>query len=188
MSTAILRSAAALLLTSGALFAAPFTVDPVHSTVGFKVRHMMISNVIGKFDKFSGTYDLEDGKLLSLNGTVETASVDTGVEKRDADLKSANFFNVAKYPEMTFKMTAFDGKSVTGELTMHGVTRPLTLEAEVSGTIKDPWGNTRSSISLSGKLKRSDFGLTYNPLLETGGVIVGDEIKLSIDLEGIADK
>lgn len=184
--TRLLSAAAALMLTAGALFAAPFEVDPTHSSVSFKVRHLMISNVTGKFDTFSGSYDLEGGKLLALTGTIDTASVDTGIEKRDAHLKSADFFDAAKYPKITFKMTKFDGDKVTGDLTMHGVTRSVTLDADVSGTIKDPWGLTRSSVSLEGKLKRSDFGLTYNQALEAGGVAVGDEIKIAVELEGIA--
>jgi polyisoprenoid-binding protein YceI len=182
-----LSAAATLVMTSGTLLAATFDVDPAHSSVGFTVRHMMISNVVGKFDTFSGTYVLKDGRLVSLTGSIDTASVNTGIEKRDADLKSPNFFDAPKYPEITFKMTELDGDKVTGELTMHGVTRPVTLDAEVSGTIKDPWGNTRSSVSLSGKLNRRDFGLTYNQLLETGGVVVGDEVKLAVELEGVAD-
>jgi len=184
--TKLLTAAAALLAVSGTLLAVPFEVDPTHSSVGFKVRHLMISNVIGKFDTFSGSYDLENGRLVSLTGTVEAASVDTGIEKRDAHLKSADFFDAAKYPKITFTMKKFDGSSVTGELTMHGVTRPVTLDAEVSNTIKDPWGLTRSSVTLEGKIKRSDFGLTYNQVLEAGGVAVGDDIKLSVELEGIA--
>ena len=182
----LLSAAAALLLASGTLFAVPFDVDPAHSSVEFKVRHLMISNVKGEFDAFSGTYDLEKGTLKSLSGKIDAASVDTGIDKRDAHLKSPDFFDVAKYPAITFVMTKFDGKSVTGDLTIHGVTRSVTLDAEVSGTVKDPWGGTRSSVSLSGSIKRSDFGLKYNQVLEAGGVAVGDEVKLSVELEGIA--
>ena len=184
--TKLLSAVTAAMLSAGALLAAPYEVDPTHSSVNFKVRHMMISNVVGKFDTFSGSYDMENGKLLALTGTVDTASVDTGIEKRDGHLKSADFFDVTKYPTITFKMTKFDGDKVTGDLTMHGVTHSVTLDAEVSDTIKDPWGLTRSSVSLSGKVKRSDYGLTYNQVLEAGGVAVGDEIKISVELEGIA--
>ena len=184
--TKYLSAVTAFFMASGALLAAPFDVDPTHSSVGFKVRHMMISNVVGKFDTFSGSYDLEEGRLVSLRGSIDTASVDTGIEKRDAHLKSADFFDAVKYPKITFKMTEYDDGKVTGELTMHGVTRPVTLDAALSKTIKDPWGLTRSSVSLEGKIKRSDFGLTYNQVLEAGGVAVGDEIKLAVELEGIA--
>ena len=180
-------AAAALLLSAGLLRATPFEVDPTHSSVGFKVRHLMISNVKGKFDTFSGSYDLEDGRLSALTGTIETGSVDTGIEKRDAHLKSADFFDAEKYPKITFRMTKFDGGKVIGDLTMHGVTRTVTLKAETSDTIKDPWGLTRSSVSLGGELNRSDFGLVYNQVLEAGGVAIGDEIRLTVELEGIAE-
>lgn len=182
----LLSAAAALLLTSGLLMGATYDVDPSHSSVGFKVKHLMISNVKGHFNTFSGSYDMENGKLTALTGTVEAASIDTGIEKRDNHLRSADFFDAAKYPQITFKMTKFEGDTVTGELTMHGVTLPVTLQSEVSGPIKDPWGMTRSSVSLSGKVNRMDYGLKYNQVLEAGGVAVGNEITLSVELEGIA--
>ena len=147
-------AAAALLISAGLLRATPFEVDPTHSSVGFKVRHLMISNVKGKFD---------------------------------AHLKSADFFDAEKYPKITFRMTKFDGGKVIGDLTMHGVTRAVTLKAKTSDTIKDPWGLTRSSVSLGGELNRSDFGLVYNQVLEAGGVAIGDEIRLTVELEGIAE-
>ena len=182
----LIASAAAFLMAGGLLFGAPYTVDVSHSSVGFKIKHLMISNVTGNFSRFSGSYDLESGVLKSLEGHIEAASVDTGVEKRDDHLRSPDFFDAARYPDITFTMTGVSGDTLTGDLTLHGVTRSVTLEAEVSGVVKDPWGNTRSSISLSGKIKRSDFGLTWNKALETGGVVVGDEVKLSVELEGIA--
>lgn len=182
----LLVAASALALTSGLLFGASYSVDPAHSGVSFKVKHLMISNVKGDFTRFSGSYDLEKGVLKSLEGTVEAASVDTGIEKRDDHLRSDDFFDVAKYPEITFKMTRFNGDTVTGDLTLHGVTRSVTLDADVSGTVKDPWGNVRSGVSLSGAVKRSDFGLTWNKALETGGVVVGDDIRITVELEGIA--
>ncbi len=175
-------------LLSGFLYGAPFEVDVAHSSVGFKIKHLMISNVKGNFSTFSGNYDLENGMLKSLDGTIETNSINTGIDKRDNHLRSADFFDVAKYPQMTFKMTSFDGDKVTGDLTIHGVTKSVTLEAEISGTVKDPWGSMRSSISLEGTIKRSDFGLTWNQALEAGGVVVGDEVKMSIELEGIEKK
>lgn len=184
----LLTSAAVAAMLSGFLYGAPFEVDIEHSNVGFKIKHLMISNVKGHFSKFSGTYDLDNGVLKSLNGTIETASIDTGIEKRDNHLRSADFFEVEKYPQITFKMTSFKEEEVTGDLTIHGVTKSVTLEAEVSGAVKDPWGNMRSGISLEGEIKRSDFGLKWNEVLEAGGVVVGDEVKLSIELEGIEKK
>jgi polyisoprenoid-binding protein YceI len=179
------RVATAVLLT-GMLNAAPYDVDIAHSSVGFKIKHLMISNVKGNFAEFSGSYDLEGGKLKALDGSIKASSIDTGIDKRDTHLKSADFFDVAKFPDITFKMTSFSGEKLTGDLTIHGVTKSVTLESEVSGTIKDPWGKTRSSISLNGTINRSDYGLTWNKALEAGGVVVGDEVKLSIELEGIA--
>ncbi|WP_345969198.1 YceI family protein [Sulfurimonas sp. HSL1-6] len=184
--TRMLGAAAALSLSTSLLLGAVYDVDPTHSNVGFKIRHMMISNVNGRFAEFSGNYDLEGKVLKALSGTIKSASVDTDNAKRDDHLRSADFFDAAKYPEITFTMTSFDGDSVTGELTIHGVTRSVTLEAEVSGTIKDPWGMTRSSIILEGSIKRSDFGLTYNQVLEAGGVALSDKVKITIELEGIA--
>lgn len=182
----LFTATSALLLSAATLFGAPYQIDPSHSSVSFKVKHMMISNVSGNFGDFSGHYDLEKGTLKALEGTIKVASIDTGITKRDDHLKSADFFDVAKYPEMTFVMHKFHGSGVTGDLTLHGVTKSVTLDAEVSGQVKDPWGNTRSALSLTGKIKRSDFGLTWNKALETGGVVVGDSIKLDIELEGIA--
>lgn len=184
----LLLSTVAATLLSGFLYAAPFDVDVSHSSVGFKIKHLMISNVKGNFSTFTGTYDLDNGVLKSLEGTVDTATIDTGIEKRDNHLRSADFFDAAKYPQMTFKMTSSEADKVTGDLTIHGVTKSVTLDAEISGTVKDPWGNMRSSISLEGEIKRSDFGLTWNQALEAGGVVVGDEVKLSIELEGIEKK
>lgn len=186
LSTSLIAASAALVLGSGSLFGALYNVDASHSSVGFKVKHMMISNVSGNFLKFGGSYDLDEGTLKALEGTIEVGSIDTGIEKRDAHLKNEDFFDAAKHPEITFVMKTFDGDSVTGDLTMHGVTRSVTLDAEVSGTITDPWGNVRSAVALNGSIKRSDFGLNWNKALETGGVVVGDKIKLDIELEGIA--
>lgn len=182
----ILGAVSVLILTSVSLFGAKYDVDPAHTQVGFKIKHMMISNVSGKFDTFSGSYELENGKVNNLEATMDTASINTGIDKRDAHLKSADFFDAVKYPKIRFVMTGFDGEHLTGDLTMHGVTQRITLDAEVSGTIKDPWGNTRSAIELTGKIKRSDFGLKWNQVIEAGGVAVGDDVKLSIQIEGIA--
>lgn len=184
----LLTATMASILVFSYLHAAPYNVDIAHSSVGFKVKHLMISNVKGDFSDFNGTYDLEDGVLKSLKGVVKTTSVDTGIEKRDNHLRSADFFDVEKYPEMTFTMISATNDTITGELTLHGVTQKVTFDAEISGTIKDPWGNIRSSISMEGEIKRSDFGLKYNKVLEAGGVTVGDEVKISIELEGIEQK
>lgn len=172
------------------LFAGNYNVDPMHSTTGFKVKHMMISNVTGKFDKFNGTFEYDEKKnsLTALSGTIEVASVNTGIAKRDGHLKSADFFDVAKYPKMTFKVTKIKGDYVYGDLTLKGVTKNIKLELENGGTAKDPWGNFRAGFALEGKISRADFGLTYNSTLETGGVLIGDTVKLHVEIEGIKAK
>jgi len=178
------------LLTASALFAGTYNVDASHSNIGFKVKHLMISNVSGKFDKFNGTFDYDEKTktLTSLTGNIEAASINTENEKRDAHLKSADFFEVKKYPNLTFKLDKISGDSAFGKLTIHGITKDVKLDFENNGSIVDPWGNTRVGLALSGKINRKDFGLTWNKALEVGGVVVGDKIKLDIELEGILAK
>lgn len=168
-------------------------IDPAHTNVEFTVRHMMISNVKGQFQKTAGTITANgnDPASAKIDATIDASSVYTRVERRDADLKSPNFLDVEKYPTITFKSTKVeaDGPNkwkVTGDLTLHGVTRPVVLEVEGSGaTISDPMGNTRAGASATTNIKRSDFGLTWNKALEAGGVMVGDEVAISIDVEAI---
>ena len=168
-------------------------IDPAHTNVEFTVRHMMISNVKGQFQKTAGTITANgnDPASAKIDATIDASSVYTRVERRDADLKSPNFLDVEKYPTITFKSTKVeaDGPNkwkVTGDLTLHGVTRPVVLEVEGSGaTINDPMGNTRAGASATTNIKRSDFGLTWNKALEAGGVMVGDEVAISIDVEAI---
>eukprot|EP01156_Anaeramoeba_ignava_P013886 Anaeramoba_ignava/a607714_32.p2 GENE.a607714_32~~a607714_32.p2 ORF type:complete len:189 (+),score=-2.07 a607714_32:571-1137(+) len=178
------------ILASGALFAGTYNVDKSHSSVGFKVKHMMISNVKGSFDEFKGSfvYDEETKKLTALTGTIDAASINTANKKRDDHLKSEDFFDTAKYPELTFVLKKVDGDNVYGDLTMHGVTKEVKLELEDNGTVKDPWGNTRVGLTLEGKIDRKEFGLVYNSILEAGGVAIGDKVKLEIELEGILKK
>ncbi len=180
----------ASILTAGALFAGTYNVDPSHSNVGFKVKHMVISNVKGQFDKFSGTFDMNEktNTITSLTGLIEVSSLTTANANRDKDLKSAGFFDAENYPTITFKLIKLDGDTALGELTMKGVTKKVELDFENNGMIKDPWGNTRVGLALDGKISRKEFGLTYNALLEAGGAVVGDTIKLSIELEGILAK
>ncbi|HEV2169891.1 MAG TPA: YceI family protein [Candidatus Binatus sp.] len=168
-------------------------IDPAHTNVEFTVRHMMISNVKGQFEKTSGTIaaDGNDPASAKIDATIDASSINTRVEKRDMHLKSPDFLDVAKYPTITFKSTKVeaDGQNkwkVTGDLTLHGVTKPVVLEVESSGPpIHDPMGNTRAGASATTKINRSDFGLTWNKALESGGVMVGDEIAISIDVEAI---
>jgi polyisoprenoid-binding protein YceI len=168
-------------------------IDPVHTTVEFTVRHMMISNVRGLFTKVAGTITAKDSDPASVKveATIDTSSIDTRSADRDADLKSANFLDVAKYPTMTFKSKKIEpagpGKwKMVGDLTLHGVTKEVTLDVQgPTAPIKDPWGNTRAGASAATKINRKDFGLTWNKALETGGAVVGEEVTVSIDVEAV---
>ena len=168
-------------------------IDPMHTSVEFTVRHMMISNVKGTFEKTSGTITVEgsDPTTAKIDAVIDASSINTRVERRDADLKSPDFLDVAKYPTITFKSTKVEaaGKGkwkVTGNLTLHGVAKPVVLDVESTGApIHDPMGNTRAGASATTKINRKDFGLTYNKTLESGGVMVGDEVSITIDVEAI---
>ncbi len=169
-----------------------YEIDPNHSTVEFAAKHMMITTVRGRFKKFSGTLHIDEQNPANsqVDVTIDASSIDTGAEARDNHLRSADFFDVAKYPTITFKSTrveALGGEKyrVTGDLTIHGVTRPQTLEVEREGSIKDMQGKQRQSFSATGKLSRKDFGLEWNVALESGGWLVGDEIKLDIEAQVI---
>lgn len=174
-------------------FASTWNIDPEHSNVGFKVRHLMVSNVKGSFDKYAGTVDINDKDITKskVEVSIDTSSINTNVQKRDEHLRSADFFDVAKFPAMTFvsKKVAKAGKDklkVTGDLTLHGVTKEVVLDVEgPSNESKDPWGNIRRGASASTKINRKDFGLVWNKALETGGVAVGDEITISLEIEMI---
>ncbi len=167
-------------------------IDPAHTNVEFTVRHMMISNVKGQFQKTAGTItaDGSDARSAQIDATIDASSVDTRVEKRDMHLKSPDFLDVAKYPTITFKSTKVEAEGpnkwkVTGDLTLHGVTKPVVLDVEGSGPPIQVMGNTRAGASATAKINRSDFGLTWNKALEAGGVMVGDEVAISIDVEAI---
>jgi len=170
-------------------------IDPGHTTVGFTVRHMTISSVRGQFDKVAGTITANgnDPASVSIEATIDTASIDTRSSDRDADLKSANFLDVAKYPTMTFKSKKIEaagpGKwNIVGDLTLHGVTKEVTLAVDATAPIKDPWGNTRAGASATTTISRKDFGLTWNKMIEAGGAVVGDEVSVSIDVEAVKQK
>ena len=169
--------------------AARFTVDPSHTTVGFSVRHMMITNVRGNFGKVEGsvTYDPANPEASKISATVDIASIDTREEKRDEHLRSADFFDAAAHPAMTFESRKItrkgDDLEVVGDLTIRGTTREVKLEVEdITAEHVDPWGNRRIGASAKGKIKRSDFGMVWNSALEAGGVLVGDEVKINIEV------
>jgi polyisoprenoid-binding protein YceI len=183
----------ALLLLPVLAFGSTWNIDPDHSSTGFKVRHLMVSNVKGTFGKVQGVVnvDAQDITRSSVSVAIDTASIDTGVAKRDTHLRSPEFLDVAKFPTMTFVSTkvAKNGVNklkITGNLTLHGVTRPVVLDVEgPSQESKDPRGNIRRGASASTKIDRKDFGLTWNKALETGGVVVGDEVAIEIEVEMI---
>lgn len=167
--------------------AGTYTIDPAHSNVEFGVRHMMISTVKGRFGDVQGTVVVPDDGAPSVEVTIKTASIDTRSEQRDGHLRSPDFFDVEQFPEMRFRSTRVDrtgdGYKLTGDLTIRGVTRPIVLTVVEEGAGVDPWGNQKAAFSATGKFNRSDFGLNWNAALETGGVLVSDEVKLSIDTQ-----
>jgi polyisoprenoid-binding protein YceI len=186
MSTAT-KTPAAAATTPGL---ATWTIDPAHSHVEFAVRHMMISTVKGRFGGVAGTVRTDETNPANAQVEVEidAATIDTRESQRDAHLKSADFFDVEKFPKLIFRskrITDVSGDSfkLVGDLAMHGVTREVTLDVASEGRGTDPWGNERAGFTAAGKLKRSEFGLTWNQALETGGLLVGDDIKVAIDVE-----
>lgn len=167
-----------------------WNIDPAHSEAQFTVRHMMISRVRGHFGKISGTIELDahDLRQSSVEVTIDVSSIDTREPQRDAHLRSADFFDAETFPTITFKSRRIadvkdDTFTIVGDLTIRGVTREVALHVASEGRGKDPWGGERAGFSATTKIRRSDFGLTWNQLLETGGVAVGDEVKISIDVE-----
>ena len=167
-----------------------WVLDPTHSEVGFKVKHLMFTNVSGNFTKFEATATSDDDNFdnATFEFTADVDSINTNNADRDGHLKSADFFDAEKFPKLTFKSTSItkaeEGEYVvTGDLTLHGETKPVTLAVEYGGIQKDPWGNVKSGFSIVGKVNRKDFGLTWNAALETGGVMLGEEVKLALELQ-----
>lgn len=165
-------------------------VDSTHSSIDFTIRHMMIAKVKGTFHTYEAQIEADPTDLTTadIQVTVDLSSIDTRNKDRDAHLRSADFFDVEKHPKMTFHSTRIvktgDGEyDVTGNLTIRGVTRPETFSVTFEGAGKDPWGNEKVGFSGQGTIKRSDYGLTYNAALETGGVLIGDEVKVSVEIE-----
>jgi polyisoprenoid-binding protein YceI len=167
-----------------------WTIDPVHSEIQFKVKHLMITTVTGSFQKFDA--DITSGDDLSAANivfTADVASITTGNAQRDAHLKSADFFDVEKYPAIVFKATGtksidHDGSwELRGDLTINGITKPVKLDVEWGGVMKDPWGNTKAGVSIHGKIDRKDWGLTWNAALEAGGMLVSDDVRISCEVQ-----
>jgi len=172
------------------IWASEFEVDKSHTNINFEVAHLVISTVTGRFDEFSGSFSLNDkNHLTSLNGTVKASSIDTDNEKRDKHLRSADFFDAEKYPELKLTADGFDiapgkSKKIKAKLSMHGVTKDISVEVKFNGLVKDPWGNQKAGITAEAKINRKDFGLNWNETLETGGVLVGEEVKIVLNIQG----
>jgi len=169
-----------------------WAIDSSHSGIHFSIRHLVIAKVRGQFSRWSGTITMPEGDLAraAVEVTIDTASIDTGVADRDTHLKSADFFDIETYPEALFKsdrveVLGADRLKVSGRLTLHGVTREVTLDVDSFGRTKDPWGNERMGFSARTALQRADFGLTWNQVLETGGVVVGDRVDLELEVEAV---
>jgi polyisoprenoid-binding protein YceI len=167
-----------------------WAIDPTHSEIGFKVKHMMFTNVSGKFNQFDATIENEDDDFTTskISFSAEVNSVDTANADRDNHLRSADFFDVEAFARLSFKSTSIQKSNeglyqVSGDLTIKDVTKNVTFETEYSGLMKDPWGNTKIGLSINGKINRKDFGLTWNAALETGGVLVGEDIKLAAEVQ-----
>lgn len=192
MKSIVKAIAAAIVFTlPAAASAGSWAIDTDHSNVGFKVRHMMVSNVKGEFGKYSGKVEIDDKDVTKskVEVVIDTASINTGVAKRDEHLKSAEFFDVAKYPTMTFvsktvKKAGANKLKVYGYLTLHGVTKEAVLDVEgPTKAFKDPWGNIKRGASATARINRKEFGLTWNAAIESGGVAVGDEVTIALEME-----
>lgn len=178
------------------LHGADYKIDPAHSTVAFKVRHL-VSQVSGRFNEFEGSFSYEPDRpeTWKAEATINVASIDTNVADRDNHLRSADFFDVATYPIMTFQSTGVEQSDVEGDkaklhglLTIHGVERPVVLDLTIHGVAQDPWGNVRAGFTATTRINRRDFGLEWNKVLETGQLLVGEEVDVILEIEGIQQK
>ena len=167
-----------------------YTIDPSHSRIGFVARHAMVTKVRGSFNEFTGSgyFDAEDPSKSKVELTIQANSIDTRNADRDGHLKSADFFDVERFPRATFASTRIEARGdgrfdVTGDLTLRDVTRPVTLAVELTEPIADPWGNVKRGVSATARIDRKDFGLNWNSTLEAGGVLVGDQVDIAIEVE-----
>jgi len=182
------------LMISPSIFAATYDVDVSHSQVHFSIKHLMVFKVRGTFQNFTGQIDLDPkkGTLKSVKSTIDVQSIDTGTAKRDDHLRSPDFFSVKEFPNIYFTSQKISGSkdnlSVQGELEIHGVKKTITLKGEFLGLGADPWGNERAGFEASAVIDRRDFGLKWNKALETGGVVVGNEVKIQLEIEAVRKK
>jgi polyisoprenoid-binding protein YceI len=173
---------------------ARWNLDPEHSTIEFRITHMVVSKTTGQFTDYAGYIDMdaEDGTVTAIEATIKAESVNTNHIKRDTHLRNAEFLDVKLYPTITYKMKNYkktsEGFTAIGDLTLHGVTKEVLLTGRYNGSTKDPWGNTRAGFSAEGKLNRKDFGMIWNKTLDNGGLVVGDEVQIRLDIECIKAK
>ena len=169
-------------------------IDPDHSIIEFRVSHMVVSKTSGRFMDYKGfvVMDTDTKSFKAIEATIQTTSINTNQEKRDTHLRNSDFLDVKQFPTMTYKMKSYkktgDGYTALGDLTLHGVTKEITLVGSFNGVTKDPWGNTRAGFTAEGKVNRKDFGMVWNKALDTGGVVVGDEVQIRLDIECIKSK
>ncbi|MGA0334432.1 MAG: YceI family protein [Kiritimatiellia bacterium] len=175
--------ALASLFLPSALFAETLTVDKAHSEVQFSVSHMVVSRTKGEFSDFEAEVKVEQDQLVSVSATIPVASIDTDNEKRDGHLKGADFFNVEKYPNITFESTKIEDGKIFGNLTIMETTKEVVLDLEFLGPVKNPWGQMVYGLNMSGEIDRTEFGLTWNKTLETGGLLVGDTVRITVSVE-----
>jgi polyisoprenoid-binding protein YceI len=178
------------MTTATAVPTGTWNVDPSHSLVGFRVKHLGISTVRGKFGEYEGRLVIGEDGTITATGTIKVDSIDTGEADRDAHLKAPDFFDTASFPEITFASTSItavdeDTWEITGDLTMHGITKPITLKAEVGGAGPDPFGGERFGLEATGEISRSDYDMKFNAALGTGNAIVSDKVKLDLDIEAV---
>lgn len=173
---------------------ARWNLDPEHSTIEFRVTHMVVSKTTGSFMDYTGFVDMnaDDGTVTAIESTIKAGSVNTNHVKRDAHLRNADFLDVEHYPTITYKMKSYkkttEGFTAVGDLTLHGVTKNVTLSGRYNGATRDPWGNDRAGFSAEGKLNRKDFGMVWNKTLDSGGLVVSDEVQIRLDIECIKAK
>jgi polyisoprenoid-binding protein YceI len=177
-------------MSTEALIPGTWNIDPIHSSVNFMVRHLMVSKVRGKFGAFTGTVTIDENRLASaVTASVDMVSVSTGDDGRDAHLRNNDFFDIEKFPTMTFTSTSVraDGKDyvLVGDLTIKDVTKQVEFQLEFDGVSPDPWGGTRAGFSAEGEIDRRDFGLEWNMALDTGGLMVGEKVKISLDIQAV---
>ena len=190
----LLLGAMAWFPVTGHAEPARWNLDPEHSTIEFRVTHMVVSKTTGRFTDYAGVVDMdaEAGIVTAIEAMIKAGSVNTNHEKRDTHLRNADFLDVERYPTMVYKLKSYkknaEGFTALGDLTLRGVTKEVALVGRYNGAAKDPWGNTRAGFSAEGKLNRKDFGLIWNKTLDSGGLVVGDEVQIRLDIECIKAK